>query len=623
MSGTTPLQRLTAQQLIERARANHAARMAQQQAASASPHNSASSALRPTSAQSVHSAHSAPSTPSVSPVLSSTSTHSTSQYGIELNEKQLQALELVLRGKSINLIGAAGTGKTTTTRIIVSELARSSRIHSLESATKHLPAGAPAIAILGFANKAVNNIKKHMPPNLQAHCLTFHKLLESSPINSFTEEELYSRGIRLYDDMGEKLPCPAQFLFARWKGFKLPHLATVFVEESSMVSWDLFEALIDALPRPEETQFIFLGDLNQLPPIYNPSILGFKITELHTVELTHVYRQALESPIITLAHRIRKGEGFWNSEAKTGRLTEDGFLDDRGPHGRVQIRPWKKKLDPVIARNTMLKLFILPLVTSDGFDFNQSVFLCPFNKTFGTIELNKGIADALGKKRGAVVHEVIARGMKSYWAIGDRVIVEKQEAEIIDIFPTPYYTGQRPAPASKTLDRWGRDPEHPEAQTVDLVNPEDAFEAMIAKLDNEEKGKNKASHTIKVRFFDDGQEAEFDQSGTVNSMIFSYVLTVHKSQGSEWRDVYILLHGSHNSMCSRELLYTAVTRARQNLFIVCEPDRGTGGNHVHNQISRASRNPEIKGVTLEEKAAFFAVKRAEMERKKKEMFADE
>ncbi|TMQ90246.1 hypothetical protein FGG75_25280, partial [Escherichia coli] len=63
-------------------------------------------------------------------------------------------------------------------------------------------------------------------------------------------------------------------------------------------------------------------------------------------------------------------------------------------------------------------------------------------------------------------------------------------------------------------------------------------------------------------------------AGEVNDMLFGYGVTIHKSQGSEWRRVYCLFHYSHASQVSREMLYTAVTRAREELYIICEPDRG-------------------------------------------------
>jgi len=522
--------------------------------------------------------------------------------GFDYNEKQLQAIELAIRGKSINLIGAAGTGKTTTTREIIGQVVKLPQCLPLKSSTKYLSAGSPGVVIISFTNKAVNNIKRFLPEELKRHCITIHSLLEFKPIRSFDELEIEERNVQ------------GNFLPTYFLGCKLPHISVVIVEESSMVgSEDHWKWVIDALPRPAETQFIFLGDINQLPPIFGPSILGFKLLELPTVELTHVYRQALESPIITLAHKMREGRGM-GLLVPVGADGKGGFSDDRGEHGKVTIHPWKKKLDKVPACKTVQN-FITKLHQAKEYDPESDIILCPFNKTFGTVELNKGIADYLGKLRDATVYEVCSRGMFSYWAVGDRVLVDRQEAIIITIEDTPHYSGKQPDEPSKTMNRWGKDPqrkrhakEEDEDKSVLIARGHDILSTL--EVDGEEEGKNTASHTITVEFVDTGMKRVLNGSGDVNAMQFAYALTVHKSQGSEWRKVFIFLHYSHNMMLTRELMYTAITRAKQELFIICEPDRG----EIYNSLTRAAKTPEIKGVTLAEKAEYFKAKKKSMQR---------
>ena len=75
----------------------------------------------------------------------------------------------------------------------------------------------------------------------------------------------------------------------------------------------------------------------------------------------------------------------------------------------------------------------------------------------------------------------------------------------------------------------------------------------------------------------------------------AYSLTVHKSQGSEWKKVYCIFHQSHNTMIQRELLYTAVTRAREELYVICEPDT----------FEKGINGQRIKGNTLAEKYEYF------------------
>ena len=495
------------------------------------------------------------------------------------NEQQLQAIETGMRGKSFCLIGAAGTGKTTTTRELIAQLMQLSHIRPFDASTEYLKKDEPAIIVCGFTNKAVNNIRKLLPQALKSHCMTMHKLLEFGPVR---------------DVDGKILGFAPKFDPAN----PLPHISAVFFEESSMIGTDLYHTYRNALPLGCEPQEIFLGDLNQLPPVFGDSILGYKLNELPVVELSHVYRQALESPIIFLAHAIKEGKNLpWKVSTKEG---DPPTVIDAGDNGSVLLRPWKKRLGESATIKTLAKM-MTTLIESGGYDPETDMILCPFNVRVGQLELNNHIADYLGKKRNAAVHEVIARGQRKYFAIGDRVIYDRQEAVITDIQPTPGYGGQIPQDPSPLLNRWGELGDHKDSATTQApVDPEDIWAASMI----DEKQKNAASHTMELEILDTGLRPKVSDSGSINSMLFGYVQTVHKSQGSEWPRVFILLHFTHNVMLSRELMYTAVTRARKELVIVFDP--GLQGSM--DSITKAAKSPEIKGTTIEEKKAYFKTK---------------
>lgn len=501
------------------------------------------------------------------------------------NPEQLQAIELGLQGKSFCLIGAAGTGKTTVTQELITRLQQASHVRPISHATKHLIKGAPGIVICGFTNKAVNNIRKKLPKHLQSHCLTIHKLLEYAP-NYYEIPDIETGNMRT----------TMRFEPSMNSANPLPHVSTIIFEESSMIGTDLYAQVIAALPRA--CQIIFLGDLNQIPPVFGPSILGFKLAELPIVELVHVYRQALLSPIISLATSVRTN----SASDLPAKLTEKLVIDN-GEHGKVTIHPWKKRVSNMAAIGFM-KTFLPTLVSSGSLDPEQDIILCPFNKSFGTIELNKIMADYLGKQRDAVVFEVIARYVKTYWAVGDRVMVDRHEAKITKITRTIGYAGKLPVTESKTLDRWGVDSEHgaPPAMTADeILNALDG-------LGTDDEGKNLASHSIEVYFPDFDETRVLSTAGEINAMLFGYALTVHKSQGSEWQRVFLFLHNSHATMLSRELIYTAVTRAKHELYIICEGDIAP----YKNSIQAAAQRPVIPGIKLSEKIEFFKGKAASM-----------
>lgn len=508
--------------------------------------------------------------------------------GTVFNAEQLAAIELALQGKSFCLIGAAGTGKTTVTQEIIARVQQASHMLPLDSSTKHLEKGAPSIVVCGFTNKAVNNIRKKLPKHLQSHCITIHKLIEYQP-------EYYE-----VPGIDGNIRTTMRFEPSRNAANPLPHISTLIFEESSMIGTDLYGEVIAALPRPAATQIIFLGDLNQIPPVFGPSILGFKLAELKTVELIHVYRQALESPIIKLATDVRL-----NNQRELPLLPNgEALVIDNGEHGKVTIKPWKKRVASETAL-AMMKVFLPRVIESGEYEPEDDMILCPFNKSFGTIELNNIIADFLAKRRRAEVFEVIARYQKSYWAVGDRVLVDRHEAVITKIESTIGYAGKLTRPSSTTLDRWGFDPES------DMPSHEMSADDILNALDNlaaDDEGKNLASHTIHVTINDTGEERKINTAGDINSMLFSYALTVHKSQGSEWHRVFLFLHNSHASMLSRELIYTAITRAKHELYVICEGDI----KPHENSIKRAADKPIIPGTQLAEKIEFFRGKARSM-----------
>lgn len=506
----------------------------------------------------------------------------TDKYGntIQLNSKQLEFVNLAGSGKSCVLIGAAGTGKTTCQKAVVANLINSGKAGILSTGGhKHLVSGTPGIVICAYTRRAVANIRRNMPADLQNNCITIHKLLEYQPV--FYEVD---------DPISGEAKTKMKFEATRNRMNPLPSsIHTVIFEESSMIGTDLHQEVIDALPH--KPQIIYLGDIQQLPPVFGPAILGFKLLELSVVELTEVYRQALESPIISLAHRILSGN----------RLEAKEFSQWDFP-GKLKIRPWKKKIDDLNAVITLGNVF--RTFEAEGiYDPDEDIILIPFNKACGSLELNKLIANSLARKREAVTYEIIAGFQKVYLSIGDKVLYDKEDAAIIDIFPNATYSGKPAQRESQYLDYWGH---KSQADNLDLdVEDESALDFILSQAASSELDEdrvNKASHNVKLRMLDTEREVTINSAGDLNSLLLGYALTVHKSQGSEWRKVFLCLHHTHSKMIQRELLYTAVTRAREELYIICEPDTFVKG--IESQ--------KVKGNTLAEKAEWFKGKQKQI-----------
>jgi exodeoxyribonuclease V alpha subunit len=494
---------------------------------------------------------------------------------ITYNHEQAEFIALGKSGQSCVLIGAAGTGKTTCSQGAIEAMLHSGNIPVLQSdGHKHLKAGSPGIIIVAFTRRAVNNSRKVQSEDFKHNCITVHKLLEYQP--------------EYYEIIDPETGMPKKtmsFEPNRNASNPLPSsIHTIIIEEASMLGTSLFLELAAACQHT--VQWIFIGDLQQLPPVFGPAILGFKLLELPVVELTEVYRQALESPIIRLAHRVLSGNPIPVEEYASWHV-----------ENQLTIHPWKKKLSAEHAALT-LSAFFKKAVDSGEYDPDKDMILIPFNVNCGTVEVNNNIANHLARQREAVTFEVMAGFNKFYFSAGDKVLYEKEDAEIVSIEVNPAYSGTRVQKESKFLDYWGHNPNaHKERDDFyDRDSNEDVDFLLDSVAGNTGEDRvTLASHIFVLRLLDTEREISISKASEVNTLLHSYALTVHKSQGSEWRKVFFCLHTSHNSMLARELLYTGITRAREELYVICEPESFTKGI-----VSQ-----RVKGDTLAEKAEFF------------------
>jgi exodeoxyribonuclease V alpha subunit len=494
----------------------------------------------------------------------------TFSLSISLNKEQLLAKDLAFNGKSFCLIGAAGTGKTTAQREVASELLRQNKLGThtfrIQGSAERMPA--PSIAFVAYTRIASGNLRRaiHKDPALEAalthNITTIHNLLE------YTPETYYD-----YEANEEKF----RFVPRRTASNQLD-LTHLIIEESSMVGLDLWEKLFDAL-RPD-TQIIFIGDINQLPPVFGPSILNYALVQLPIVELTTVYRQAGDSSILLNAHKILAGD--------SNLLYDNGTKIIRG--GTVQHS--QAKLAQSIG-------MMVPKWRAAGeYDPDQDIFLSPWNKQdLGTDNLNKLIAQHIGDERKAVVFEIICGIAKIYLAVGDKVLFNKQVGYVKQIRRNLSYVGKSPKQESENLTRFG-------SYRANLEEPEDDF--MLAGYENisleeileQEQGEKKrqSSHIVELDM-ETGITETLSAVGDFSPATFSlgYCLTVHKAQGCEWRKVYFILHKDHSISAYRELLYTATTRAREQLCFIAKDA----------MIQKAIATQRIKGNTLAEKIEYF------------------
>lgn len=547
-----------------------------------------------------------------------------------LNEKQRAAVEMEAQGISFCVTGAAGTGKTTIQRMIVRQSLEAGRIGKLEDTNQHklLVPNGPSVLIVSYTNVATNNIKSTLPPELAAHCMTIHKALQYAPEN-VTTEVIDEHGNETGEEKNTMRFIPTYGAEPTTDGGSglglnnfLPHFDLVIVEEAGTVPVYLYKTLRSALPNPERTRWIFLGDIEQLEPAFGDGILGYMMIALPYVRLSEVYRNV--GLVTKFAHRILTGREISDPELLGWNKEDDS--------GKLEFRQFKKVGTTPEQATATIGMYFEREAREGRFNPDNTMVLLPWNKHLGSIEIGRYIAQGFQMQDWKTVYEVRAGRSILHLCKGDRVFINKTYYEIVSIKPTKSYMGTKPRPASRLMDRWGRmisgapdwvlALEKDWMQTYGTTGLESEDGELDYDLDildmNEEQlkeSRSKASHVlgcIKVNTLNNTDEVAdmpkyyFSGVGDLNSMQFSYALTGHKAQGSEWENVYVVMHVSHSVTLKREWLYTACTRARRNLTVMYDGQKSAGS--TRSCFKAAVVKQGIPGATLDQKLQHFRQK---------------
>lgn len=513
---------------------------------------------------------------------------------VVLNEEQLEAVEMARQGKGFCLIGPAGSGKTTTVKEVVRTL-RSTVAGKL--GIKESEVTGQNLALVSFTNRAVRVLRNAVKDiGASNYCSTIHAFLGFHP-----------EQVSVVDDEGN-IKQSMRFLPRYTKENPLLDCALVVVEESSQCGLDLFQQLQDACPN---ATFIFIGDLNQLTPVFGDPILGHKLYELPVVELVKIYRQSLTSPIIAFQHD-------WTL---AGRVPHDTQLeaisaDCTEERGLTFTQFKRTDIDKDDAAGAIAN-YMLRQLDAGVYDPFQDTILVPYNKSPGTELINYYIAEHLGRKEGRKVYEILSGFETHYFAPGDYVIHNRYEYVILSIERNKRYFGKQPAPAGTDMSRNGMRRKDDGTHDDPLAGVGIDAEAFLKILQSdEEEVTSQASHTLTLippelrHLPPDEIPAEskvvVETVGDINKVVWAYAITVHKSQGSEWRKVWLVVTKWHAPMLSRELIYTGMTRARDRLEVIYTPaTRIAAGN---SSVAKAIKNQQVPGKSWREKAKWFFAK---------------
>lgn len=337
---------------------------------------------------------------------------------------------------------------------------------------------------------------------------TVHRLLEAG----FSEEgdELVFRR-----DEDEPLVCDA-----------------VILDECSMVDIYLMAALLRAMP--PKSRLVMVGDADQLPSV-GPGNVFLDIIRsgiVETVRLTEIFRQGAESRIVANAHMINRGD---YPELKANSSESDFFF--------------LRRIEPAQTVDTIVELCSRRLPEKMGISQNDIQVLSPTRRgETGTRHLNAVLQRALNPasagKKEKKYGEIVFRE-------GDRVMQTRNNYDIIWARPEIIEFSAEAGGAVIPVITMGDKPD----RGTGIFNGDIGI---VAGIDNENE--------VMTVLFDDRLAAYgFDM---LPELEHAFAMTVHKSQGSEFKAVILAAQEGSPQLMSRSVLYTAVTRARELLIIV-------------------------------------------------------
>ena len=284
----------------------------------------------------------------------------------------------------------------------------------------------------------------------------------------------------------------------------------VILDECSMVDICLMDALLRALP--PDARLIMVGDADQLPSVGPGNVFSALIRSqvVATVRLTEIFRQTGDSRIIRNAHMINRGE-------------HPDLAENSGDFFRL------KRLQAGSAVETITELCAVRLPGKMNIPPQDIQVLSPTRKgEMGTVNLNKKLQEVLNPRSPENKEKLFGDAV---FREGDRVMQIRNNYDILWKNENGTETG------------------------TGMFNGD---VGTIKSIDMDEE-------TLTVCF--DGKTAIYGFDALIE-LEHAWAVTVHKAQGSEYRAVILALGQGSKMLMTRDVLYTAVTRAKKLLIIV-------------------------------------------------------
>lgn len=305
----------------------------------------------------------------------------------------------------------------------------------------------------------------------------------------------------------------------------------VIIDETSMVDIHLMQSLLKAIN--PGTRLILVGDVNQLPSVGPGNVLRDMIDSgsFNVVMLTKIFRQATQSDIVVNAHKINRGD-----QVPLGKKSND-FL-------------FIKREDPNAIINAMITLVQDKLpgyVHAKTYDIQ---IMTPMRKgAIGVERLNTILQEYLNPPGDGKAEKETA-GVT--YRVGDKVMQIKNNYNIEWEVRNKYGI-----PMDKGTGVYNGD--------MGIVREINAFAELV---------------TVE---FDEGRMVDYSFK-QLEELELAYAITIHKSQGSEYPAVVIPVFSGPRMLMTRNLIYTAVTRAKSCVCLVGMPE--VFGDMVNNEMEQ-------------------------------------
>ncbi|MBF1036560.1 MAG: ATP-dependent RecD-like DNA helicase [Parvimonas sp.] len=297
----------------------------------------------------------------------------------------------------------------------------------------------------------------------------------------------------------------------------------IIIDEMSMVDVVLFEKLLRGLK--DNTKLIIVGDVDQLPSVGAGNVLKDLINsnKIKYTKLIDIFRQSENSNIIVNAHKINNGQ-----EPILNEKNSDFFFLNTDA--------------PSITRNIVVDLISRRLPKAYGYDYSKDIQILTQSRKgiCGVFELNKLLQDILNPKTEA--SDEILVGNKLF-RVNDKVMQTKNNYNL------------------SFIDDEGE-------ENFGVYNGDMGHIIFI----------DKSSNKLTVEM-DDKRLIEYSLED-LDNLELAYAITIHKSQGSEFKSVIIPMFDGYKLLQTRNLLYTAITRAKENIVLV--GDKNVMNNMIRN-----------------------------------------